>query len=93
MLCLASAAHRAFVAYYSGISAYRIAVNRVIDRSVADALLLHASDNLFKCSKICRRVSVGLNITDMSCVCKSMIWGFDFDFFKSADVVVNRNVE
>ena len=49
---VASSALGADIADYTGISAAGISVDGVVDRTVADARLLHTSDDLLKCFKV-----------------------------------------
>ena len=73
---LFSSAFRTFVTDNSGESAFRVAVNRVVNASVANAGFLHAADNLLKSIKVLERVAVEFDIGDMTRVGKSMIRSF-----------------
>jgi len=57
---------RALVADDAGVAADRVAVDRVVDRTVADAGLLHAADELLKGLDILAGVAVQLDIGDMA---------------------------
>ena len=75
------------------MSANRVAVNRVVNRAVADTAFLHIADNLLKSVKIFGWVAVKLNIRNMTAVCKMVVRCFNFDFFEGCNIVINRNVE
>ena len=90
---LCSAALGALVPDYSRISADRIAVNRMVDRTVSDTDFLHIPYDLFKGSEVVERVAVKLDIADMTGIGKSVIRSFYFKLFKSVDIKVNRYME
>ena len=52
------------------VAADGVAVNGMVDGAVADALRLHAADDLFKGIQICAGVAVEFEIGDLSCICK-----------------------
>ena len=88
-----SAALGAGVSDYTGKAAARVSVNRVIDRTVANAGFLHAADNLFKRGQILKRIAVKLNVADVSGVCKSMVRSFNLDFCERIAGIVYRYME
>ena len=49
VLSFGTSAERALITDDTGISAYGIAVNGVVDSAVADTLFLHAADDLLEC--------------------------------------------
>ena len=75
------------------VSAARVTVNRVVDSAIAYSRLLHAAYDLFKSTKIFKRITVKLDIADVTCVCKLMVRSFDLDLFKCTYGIVNRYVE
>ena len=58
----------ALVSDDTGIAADRIAVDRVVDRTVADAGFLHRPNDSLKRFEVLRRVAVQLNVADMTAV-------------------------
>ena len=69
VLSFGTSAERALITDDTGISAYGIAVNGVVDRAVAYAGFLHAAYDLLKSVKVLERIAVKLDIADMSRVC------------------------
>ena len=88
VLCFCTSAQGALVTDDTCISAYRVTVNGVVDSSVADALLLHAANDLLECRDILSRVAVKLDIADVTCICKRMIGSFDLDLIECIDIIV-----
>ena len=84
---------RALVADDAGVAADRVAVDRVVDRTVADAGLLHAADELLKGLDILAGVAVQLDIGDVAAVGQRVVRSFQPDFFEGVDVEVDRDVE
>ena len=84
---------RALVADDAGVAADRVAVDRMVDRTVADAGLLHAADELLKGLDILAGVAVQLDIGDVAAVGQRVVGRFQPDFFESVDVEVDRDVE
>jgi len=72
----------AMIADDSVISTHRVTIYRVINGSVSDSLFTHESDDFLEGLKVGCRISVHLNIGDMSCICKCMVWCFRADFVK-----------
>ena len=84
---------RALVADDAGVAADRVAVDRVVDRAVADAGLLHAADELLKGLDILAGVAVQLDIGDVAAVGQRVVRRFQPDLLKGVDVEVDRDVE
>ena len=93
MFSLSSAALRALVPDDACVSANRVTVNRMVDRAVAYADFLHVPYDLFKGGEVVERVTVKLDVADVTCIGKCMLRSFNFKLFKSVDFKVNRNVE
>ena len=93
VLSFRSAASRAAVTDYTCVSALRVSVNRMVDRTVAYADLFHVSYDLLKGTKVAQRIAVKLNITDMTCVGQFVIRRFDSQLFKSVDLLIYRYME
>ena len=74
---------RALVADDAGVAADRVAVDRVVDRTVADAGLLHAADELLKGLDILAGVAVQLDIGDVAAVGQRVVGRFQPDFSKA----------
>jgi hypothetical protein len=70
-----------------------IAVNWVVDRAVADATIVHFADDSFESGDVLRRVTIELDVGNVTGVTKIMIRGFDFDFVEGADWIVDWYVE
>ena len=88
-----AAAFRARAVDDAVIPADRIAVHRMVDRAVADAVFLHAADDGFKGRRIFGRVAVQLDVSDVAGVRQRVIRRFQSDFFLSADRKIDRNME
>ena len=71
------------------ISAYRIVIYGVIDHTVSDFRFLHTANNLFKCFKILKRITIHLDITDMSRVGKCMIRSPLLNLFPCCRVIIS----
>ena len=93
MLTLTASAFRTNVADDAGIATDTVAVNRMVDRAVANTAFLHAANDLLEGFQIVTWVAVQLDVSDMTAVGQLMIWSLQFDFLEGADVIVNRNVE
>ena len=74
---------RALVADDAGVAADRVAVDRVVDRTVADAGLLHAADELLKGLDILAGVAVQLDIGDVAAVGQRVVRRFQPDLLKA----------
>jgi len=88
-----SSAFGAFVADYSGESAFRVTVNRVVDGAVADSGFLHAADYLLESVKVLLGVAVKFDIGYMTRIGKSMVRRFSLNFIECVDGVIYRNME
>ncbi|MPN35146.1 hypothetical protein SDC9_182641 [bioreactor metagenome] len=65
----------------------------MVDRAVADALILHEVDDLLEGFEVLRRVSVQLDIGDMARVGQRVVGRFDADLIVRADREIHRDVE
>ena len=84
-LFLLSAALRAAIPDNAVVAADRVAVNRVVDRAVADARVVHRAHNRFKRVEILRRIAVHLDVRDVARVRQRVIRRFQPDLVKRAD--------
>ena len=84
---------RALVADDAGVAADRVAVDRMVDRTVADADLLHAADELLKGLDILAGVAVQLDIGDVSAVGQRVVGRFQTDLLKGVDVDYLQSME
>src|SRR5699024_554123 len=75
------------------IPANRVAVNRVIDRTVTDALFFHVPDNGFEGRKVTAGIAVKLHIADVTGVGQRMIWRFQLNLQVCLDRIIYRYVE
>ena len=92
-VCLGSSALRTHIIDYAGISAARVTVYRMVYRTVADTVLLHASDDLLESVQVLHRVSVEFDIGDVSAVCQSVIRSFEPDLLKCVYRIIYGNME
>ena len=92
-LFLLSAALRAAIPDNAVVAADRVAVNRVVDRAVADARVVHRAHNRFKRIQILGRVAVHLDVGDVTRVRQRVIRRFQPDLVKRADRAIHRDVE
>ena len=90
---LFSAARGTGVSDNAGIAANGVMVNGVVDRAVADAVVVHQAYDFLECVDIFSRITVNLNVGDMTAVCEVMVRTFDSDLISSGDLVIHRNVE
>ena len=90
---LFSSALGAALADDTAVTADRISVDRMVDRTVSDARLFHASHYLFERFEIVRGVAVKLHITDMSRIGERMERRLYLYLVVRADVVVHGHVE
>ena len=88
-----SAARGAGVADDTGVAAYGVVVNGMVDRAVADSVVVHKAYDLLECVKVFGRVTVDLNVGDMTTVCEVMVRAFDSDLIGRGDLVMYGNVE
>ena len=92
-LSFASSASWANVIDNACVSADRVSVYRVVDRSVSYAGFLHESDDGFECLRILRGIAVQLYIADVTRIREVMIRCLDGDLLERSDREVYRNVE
>ena len=78
----ASSAARADIVDDSGKAANGVSVNGMVDRTVTDADLFHVADDRLERLRVFAGVSVKLDITDVSRICKRVIRRFNIEFFK-----------
>ena len=88
-----AAAGRAGVADDAVVAADRIAVDRVVDRAVADAAFGHEPDDFFEGLKVLRGVAVHLDIGDVAGIGQRVVGRFDADLVKGADLELDRDME
>ena len=86
-LTFASSASRADVVDDSRVSADRVSVYRMVDRTVSDAGFLHESDDRFESLRVLRCIAVKFNIADVAGITQRMIRAFQ------ADLIIGRNGE
>ena len=84
---------RALVADDAGVAAHWVAVDRMVDRSVADAGFLHAADELLKRFDVLAGIAVQLDIGDVSAVGQSVVRCLQPDLFKGVDLEIDRDME
>ena len=73
VLSFGPAAFRTFVADYSRVTTNRVTIYGVVDRTITDTDFLHISYDLFKGGKVVERITVKLDIADVTCIGQSMI--------------------
>ena len=93
VIVLGAAALRTGVADDAVVAAHRVAVDRMVDRAVAYAALLHVAHNALKGLEVGRRVAVHLDIGDVAGVGQLVIGRFQTDLFRRADGEIDRYVE
>ena len=81
------------VADNAGISAYGIAIDGMVDGSVAYAHFLHGLDDVFEGLEVVERVAVHFHIADVAAVGKGVVRSFKTDLVEGIDGEVHRNVE
>ena len=59
------------------VSANRIPINRMVDRTVTDTSVFHGPNDLFKSIDVFRNVAVNFDIGNVSGIRQSMIRGFN----------------
>ena len=91
-LALLAMTLRTLVIDDAGIAAAWIAVDRVIDRTIADAVFFHAAHDLLKRIQIFERIAVQLDIGDMPAVGQLMVRRFQADLLKRIDRIINRDI-
>ena len=84
---------RTYITNDACISANGIPVDWVIDGAISHTSFLHGTHNGFKRLQILCRVSVELNIADVSAIGQRMVWCLPLDFFKSRNRIINRNMK
>ena len=65
----------------------------MVDRTVANALLFHATDDPFKGVQVLRGVSIHLNIADMTGVGQGVIRCFNGNLVIRGDGIIHRHME
>lgn len=90
---LGASAVRAAVADEAGIAADRVAVDRMVDRAVADAGVLHVADDVLESLEVVLRVAVELDIGDMAAVCQGVIRSLLLYLLVGRDREVDRDME
>ena len=92
-LSFMSAAFGANVVDDAIVAAERVAIDRVVDGSVSDALLFHMADDLFEGIRVLGDIAIDFDIGDVSTGRQGMIRRFDVDLAEHADRIVDRDVE
>ena len=93
MFTFGAAAFWADIVDNTVIATQRIAVNRVIDRTVPDTVVMHAADNGFKGRKVFGRVAIHFHIAYMAGIGKLVIRPFQLNLLGSFDRLINRYME
>ena len=88
-----SAALRAIIADDAGVAADGVAVDGMVDRAVADALFLHAANDLLECLEVLGGIAVELDVGDMTRVGQRVIRRLELDLIERVDGEVDRDME
>ena len=88
-----AAAARTMIADDAVVAAGRVAIDRVIDRTITDALFAHKTDDLLECFKIRGSVTIHLDIRDVTGIGEGVIGGLETDLIENRRVVVHRDME
>ena len=78
-VAFSASALRTCVADDTVVSADRVSVDGMVDGTVTDSGIVHAADNLFKGFQVLGRITVHLDIRDVSGVGKCVIRCLDLD--------------
>ena len=92
-LALSASAARTYLADDAGIAADRVAVDRMVDRAVADAGFLHRADDRLERLQILRRVTVQLDVADVAAVGERVVGRLQGDLVVGGDIEVHRHME
>ena len=90
---LLTVALRTLIVDNAGIPAAWVAVDRMINRAVADSAFFHAANDFLEGIQIFERISVELDIGDMAAVGELMIRCFQSDLLKRVNRIIDRNME
>lgn len=82
---------RTTISNNSRISADRIPVDSMVYAVEAHILVMHVTDDLLERFHVERRISIKLDVSDVACVLKSMVWCFHVHLVLERGLVVNRN--
>ena len=92
-ISLFSAAAGALVADDARVTADRVVVNRMVDRAVSDAAVVHLAHNAFECVDIRSRVAVHFHIGDVTAVGQIVVGRFQTDLVRRGNAVVYGNMD
>ena len=88
-----TAALRALIVDDAVITADGIAINGVVDRTVANAAFLHVANDSLKRFQILAGVAVHLHVANVAGVRQRMIRRLKLDFAERLDIVIHGNME
>ena len=77
----------------AAVAADGVAVERVVHRTVTNAMLCHVADDLLEGFRVIGHLAVELNVGDMATVGEGMIGGLQLNFAEGADGIVDGDVE
>ena len=77
----------------AGEATDRVAVYWVVDRTVADATVVHFADDGFESGDVLRWIAIEFDVGDVTGVTEIVVRSFDFDFLESGDWIIYRYVE
>ena len=75
------------------VSAAGIAVDRMVDGTIADATFLHVADDLLEGIGVLGDIAIDFDIGDVSACRQRMIGRFDIDLAEHGNRIVDRDVE
>ena len=78
---------------HADISANRVAVDRMVDGAVADACIVHTTDNRLERIHVVGGIAVQFNIADVTGVGQCVVRRFLLNLLEGRDVVPHRDVE
>ena len=88
-----SAALRTDVVDNAGVTAYRVPVHRMIDRTISNPGFLRTAHHLFKGFQIIGRIAVQFDIGNMSAIGEIMIRGLYFNLIPGGNIIIDRHME
>ena len=85
-------AMRALIFNKSRITANRIAIHWMVYGKIPHIGIMHSTDNALKRLDVLRRVTIHLDIGDMTSILECMVWRLNANLVDSLDGVINRHM-
>ena len=90
---VATTAARARITDDADVTTNRVTIDRVVDATVTDVVVVHATDHSFKSFHVHGGVTVQFHVADMTGVTEGVVRSFQTDLVNDGNFMPNRNVE